>query len=253
MNKDIVMNTTEKFIKILSKPETLENKDLVKIILTKGIDPLDFAIANCAIMYSESLPLIVKEAINQNPDIEIIKLLLEVGVDPNSRKTEDNWNTAALHYAARHNNLELAQLLISSGAEVDVRDKNDNTPLHYVDKTDSIEVVEFLIQSGADVNAKAIKGSTPLHYAAWNNHLAVAKLLISSGAEVNAKNDDGRTPLHRAALRNSLELAQLLISSGADLYAIDNNGERPIDIALSRIINGESSIKNISKMIEILL
>ena len=247
------MNTTEKFIKILSKPETLENKDLVKIILTKGIDALDFAIANCAIMYSETLPLIVKEAKNRNADIEIIKLLLEVGVDPNSREMTDNWNTTALHYVVRWNHLELAKLLISSGAEVNVRDKNDNTPLHYVDKTDSIEVVEFLIQSGAEVNAKNNIGRTPLHSAARRNYLAVAQLLISSGAEVNPKDDDGWTPLHWAAKDNHLAVAELLISSGADLYAIDNNGERPIDIVLSRIINGESSIKNMSKMIEILL
>jgi hypothetical protein len=67
---------------------------------------------------------------------EMVRALLDVGFDPNeTRETFISeltvWGTA-LHYAARHGDLELARLLIEHGADPDSRDCIDSkTPVEW--------------------------------------------------------------------------------------------------------------------------
>ena len=46
-----------------------------------------------------------------------------------------------------------------------------------------LELAELLIKKGADVNAKSWCGETPLHYAACYNSFKVEKLLIEQGGK----------------------------------------------------------------------
>ena len=150
--------------------------------------------------------LFFRELDKRNPDMENIQVFLDSGlVDVH---TKDKWGNTPLYWAAAWGSLEVVELLISSGAEVNAKGYNDWTPLHLVAVRHSLAVAELLISSGAEVNAKTNGGSTPLHAAARMNSLEVAELLISSGADVNAKNNDGQTPLHRARSQEMKTLLQ---------------------------------------------
>ena len=159
-----------------------------------------------------------------------------VGPDPNSSAktselttvtgtpellSKDNVGETALHAAARDNSLEVATLLIDSGADIEAKNEAGETPLHYAAWQNSLEVAQLLIDSGADINAKDNDGNTALHWAALRNHFDFATLLINRGADINAKTDDGKTALHRAAKYNLLEVATLLIDRGANTDGID--------------------------------
>lgn len=56
-----------------------------------------------------------------------------------------------------------------------------------------------LIASGANVNARGLDDDTPLHDAASNGHIALSRLLVERGADIHAKNKKGKTPLEVAA------------------------------------------------------
>lgn len=84
-----------------------------------------------------------------------------------------------------------------------------------------IEVAQMLIQKGADVNARSKHGYTPLHQAAEFNKANMSKLLIDNGADVNAQNDEGVTPL---LFSPSLDNLKVLMDNNANKNAQDNKG-----------------------------
>ena len=89
-------------------------------------------------------------------------------------------------------------LLLASGT--DLKAQLDGL-LHHVK---SVEVANLLIKNGANVNANSQIGATPLHSIILqqpafdmnqNYTVQLVELLITKGANVNAVNGQGRTPL----------------------------------------------------------
>ncbi|HBY05414.1 MAG: hypothetical protein UV38_C0003G0107 [candidate division TM6 bacterium GW2011_GWE2_42_60] len=104
------------------------------------------------------------------------------------------------------------------------------TPLHRASQHGFIDIAEYLISQGADVNAQDEHLKTPIFDAL--NYPEFVKLLLKHGAKINAKHEDGSTPLHYALTLDSHPHApKLLIDSGADIYARDNDGYTPLSCA----------------------
>ena len=95
------------------------------------------------------------------------------------------------------------------------------------------EEVQTAIWTGARVNARTGEGNTPLHRAAeFNPCPEVVTMLLKAGADVNARNYAGRTPLHSAASRKlEPEVISRLLKEGADTEALDVCLKRPVDYA----------------------
>ena len=72
------------------------------------------------------------------------------------------------------------------------------------------EIAKELISAKADVNVKDKEGNTPLISAAKEGHTEVAKELIGAKADVNARDKDGTTPLIWAAKRGHMEIANMI-------------------------------------------
>jgi len=158
----------------------------------------------------------------EDGNIEAVKQHLAAGADVNAN-TDTGWTP--LCFAA---NKEIAELLITNGANVNAKEGYSFAPLHAAAYAGQKEIVELLIAEGADVNAKLGDGWTPLHFAA---NKEVAELLIVNGADVNAKDETGGTPLLAAARYGRKEVAKLLITAGADVNAKRDNGHTPLDMA----------------------
>ena len=109
--------------------------------------------------------------------------------------------------------------------------KTRSISIQHASRKGDIEIVRQQIASGADVNVKTRDGQTPLHWAASFNHAGVAELLIANMADVNAKNKFGSTPLHYAASKGHKEIITLLIMAGANVNGKMNNGITPLSSA----------------------
>jgi ankyrin repeat protein len=141
---------------------------------------------------------------------------------------------------------EIAEMLISKGAPIDVRDVHGDTPLICAARHANYKIVELLFSKGVDINEKGNIGNIPLHWAStdeWPDEMADCQdqqtknrktrlFLLSHGADVNAKNDLGETPLHFAVQGGSasLEYVKLLISKGAEVNAMTSRGVTPLDL-----------------------
>ena len=129
---------------------------------------------------------------------EILSCLIEHGGDVNS--TYDNWQTP-LMIAAERGQMKLVTFLIEHGANLDRRDKDDQTALHYaVCGSDvSCEILSYLIENGAEVNAFTRHDNcTPLMLACKYGHLNAVTSLIEHGAKVNLQDAIGNTAVHYA-------------------------------------------------------
>ena len=130
--------------------------------------------------------------------------------------------------AAKNGDIDQAKQLITSGADVNTKQKFGYTPLHCAAWDGHKNIAEFLLARGADVNAATWLGDTPLHSAAERNHHDIAALLIHAGSNVNDKGCYGRTPLHHAARLGNKAIAQMLLANGAAVNVMDEGGYSPL-------------------------
>jgi len=156
--------------------------------------------------------------------LEKVKSLLECGADVNAIWL---FNGTPLHMAARQGHIEVAELLIANGADVNVK-YYDITPLDDAVGSGHKDIAELLITKSADVNAKGLGNSTPLHEAAVFGHMDVIELLLKNGAEVNVKNDAGQMPLSWPAYYGNTDIVKLLVANGADVNARNPERREPV-------------------------
>ena len=158
-----------------------------------------------------------------------LRMVLASGmVDVNCSQCEVNLEWTSLHWAAERDHIEVAKLLLESGAEVNKADDIGRTPLQVAAFSGHKEVAELLIEHGADPNVNENNGQTPIHVAAMSGHKEVTELLIEHGADPNVVDNHGKTPLHWAARMGRKELTQLFIEYGADPNVVENHGQTPL-------------------------
>jgi ankyrin repeat protein len=127
--------------------------------------------------------------------------------------------------------------LLDRGADVNMVDEDGQTLLHLAVYGECIEMVELLLQKGIDVNPNTNYHITPLESAAMFFWVAGVKLLILGGAKLDAEIPGGRSPLGVAIVgplktpdyipdpAQQLDMVLLLIHSGADVFARQEDGE----------------------------
>ena len=183
-------------------------------------------------------------------DLAGVQAELDKGVDVNTKCGDAG--VPPLLLTALNGHMEVAELLIANGANLEGTDKFGNTPLHYAAHHGSREIVILLITNSADVNAKDKCGESPLNMAAnketadllrkhggkygtfigavAGGDIDAVKMFLDAGTDVNEKVQHGWTPLHETAVFGHAEVAELLIANGADVNAWDGY-ETPLDVS----------------------
>jgi ankyrin repeat protein len=129
--------------------------------------------------------------------------------------------TTALHWAARWDDLETADLLLNAGADPKTANRDGATPMFLATQNGNAAMIEKLLKAGADPNAPVLShGETALMMAARTGNPAAVKVLLDHGAKPNAKDDlRGTTAAMWAAEQGHAAVLQLLAGRGADLAA----------------------------------
>ncbi len=112
------------------------------------------------------------------------------------------------------------------------------TPLHEAAANGHGQVAEMLISRGANPNARDDRGQSPLQRAAGNGHDDMVQLLLKHGADINARDAMGKTALHAAAAGGHPQLAQFLLDHGAESVSPTTQPAGPV-VADIRLVSAD--------------
>ncbi|XP_028720481.1 transient receptor potential cation channel subfamily A member 1 isoform X1 [Peromyscus leucopus] len=133
----------------------------------------------------------------QSGDLDMIKMCLDNGAHIDMI---ENGKCMALHFAATQGATDIVKLMISSytGSSdiVNAVDGNQETLLHRASLFDHHDLADYLISVGADINSTDSEGRSPLILATASASWNIVNLLLSKGAKVDIKDHLGRNFLH---------------------------------------------------------
>ena len=189
---------------------------------------------------------------NKLTSLDLIKLLLDKGADPNKAFQgqvhsttlccDPEVNSSPFYRAAIASDVDAMKLMLAKGAKVEW-------------SPSEVKKVGAPAAAGRGANANVGKtpimmamnggrgaafaagpgfdriGAPPFREAANRDPVEAMKLLLSSGANVNAKAPDGSTLLHQAVTAKQVPIIKLLVEKGAKLDAVNKDNQTPLMLA----------------------
>ena len=164
--------------------------DIVRVLLCHG------ASVNAKGELGKTALHLVLSGNRSGPDgVRIARLLLEHSADVNA---EDDDKETPLHLASNHGEIEIGRVLLIHGALANAANIWGQTPLHVLSLWPGVEdesrLVRILEVGGADIDARDKDNETPLHTAYRNNRFDIVNSLLNRGANEKVKNNKGETP-----------------------------------------------------------
>ena len=153
----------------------------------------------------------ILKSINENNLDEFI-LVLEHGLK-NDCIIDDKEGDYIYHSISRYNRFKFLNELNKRKIkfDIDILNKNKETPLITAINNKNIECGEILIKMGANVSKRNKGDLSPLMLACKFGFSNLVDLLINNGANINEKNILGETPLSIAQLHNHDDLAMKIL------------------------------------------
>ena len=178
--------------------------------------------------------------------IKNVKCCLE-HASKNCVNKKDVFHSTALHTAIHKNYVEIAKLLIESGAtdNFGAPDKkitfDEYAPtldeykpvLHFASTFGRVRIIRALIDAGFDINIRRrFDGTTALHWAAAGGCVKViTELLECPNIDINAQDKEGWTALHVASNLDRIKAVKALIEHGIDVNIKNRGRKTALDIA----------------------
>lgn len=124
---------------------------------------------------------LIHEACVYGPAMEIIKYLIEIGVDPNLK---NSFNATPLHTACRNGRFNIIEYLISIGVNINATDKWNWQPIHTVCYYQSCETIKYFLSLPIDLNSKINQ-----FMARYENYGLIDLIRLNCSLSDNEKNE----------------------------------------------------------------
>ena len=182
-----------------------------------GCTPLDYATA-CS--HLQTVPLL-KQQLNEPWEEQYV-------VD-----SVDSQGRSALHFAAAFGDINLIEMLVKQGLDVNIGDDEGWTPLHNAANRGQLESVRTLLRLGGreSMTKVAATSGTPLHQAVVKGHKDIVSLLLNEGCPISVMDSQGRSVLHHAAQHGQIHMIEMLQEKGLDVKIDDDEGCTPLHYA----------------------
>ena len=165
----------------------------------------------------------------QNNDVAAVNRVLQYdNVDRKNFNVNGSLDDPLLHIATSNNNLQICEMLVKFGADVNMFDFEDLTPLGVAERNTNYSICKLLLKKRKR-KERRISYKKTLHICVRKDDLINCKKHINC-VNVNETDERERTPLHVAVIFASDKLCQLLLKHGADVNAKDSYNDSPIQL-----------------------
>lgn len=161
------------------------------------------------------------------------QLLVRSGADVNLK---DNEGRTALFYAAENGQTALIRQLLRMNADINVIDANGKNIFIAAGEGQSIPAMELLSRDHFSVNSADAKGKTAMMYTTAKGTQAL-QWLIDNGADLNLQDQNGNTALMHAIKNLNQKAALVLVKSDVDLTAVNKEGKDAFALAADLMPN----------------
>jgi ankyrin repeat protein len=131
-----------------------------------------------------------------------------VAADPSALTTHSPDGWTLLHLAARFDQVAATEVLLDLGA--DLHDASNDKGMAPIHQAWSREMIVLLLSRGADINVRTIDGLTLLHSHATHASGELIQFLLDHGADPHAKTKANQTPWAIAVEQGNREAADIL-------------------------------------------
>ena len=215
--------------------------EVVRLLLHKGADPMDSDLPHTDSILCRAL---------DGPDrVEMVRILIDHGADVN----HDYYfrrGSRVLRHAIRKGYHAIARILLKAGVYIHYNgiDAYDREPLHVAVENNDVEMVQILIDAGEDINGRASRFNwqgvrhipvvhhnpeilaTPTQLASLDNNAELVQMLLDEGADPcrdvrqDTYADDGEvrykyvpTALQSAVHHGNAVTVRMLLKAHADV------------------------------------
>ncbi|WP_433355958.1 ankyrin repeat domain-containing protein [Microtetraspora malaysiensis] len=161
---------------------------------------------------------------------------LASGADVEAR---DRLRRTALLLAAAGDHVEVAEVLVTAGADPNAQDSRLDTPWLVTGVTGSVAMLNALLPAKPDLTVRNRYGGVSLIPACERGHVDYVREVLKTGIDVNHVNDLGWTGLLEAVILGDggppyQEIVRLLVAAGADVDLADRDGVTPLGHAVAK-------------------
>ena len=179
---------------------------------------------------SEDGATILHKAAAKGASFEIMDLLLSHDCYEIVNKKEKRNKASVLHFAVENCSIEVVQLLIDVGANVEAETKDLKTPLYWAAGAGRKDILEALVKNGARVDRTSSEKQTALFEAVGQGNKESVLYLLEQGVDVNACDKQGETVLHESIRRDDRAITDLLLKHKADKTIKNLDGRTPYNV-----------------------
>jgi ankyrin repeat protein len=145
-----------------------------------------------------------------------VKVLLEHGADPNLLASN---RQPPLYWALVSGHRSTVDALLNAHADLRAETPGHRTLLATAAYSlPDVELFELFLKAGVDINKSDIGGQTPLMGAAQTNDLSAVRFLLAHGADPTVVDSHNRSAAWYARQRNDEKVAQLLEAAAAPAH-----------------------------------
>ena len=175
----------------------------------------------------------VVEYIKEN-NIDLIKEYLRKYNSVDHILSHNDYRYRLIHIASANGKEDVVNMLISLNADINIIDKNGNTPIHLAAENGHVSIVNNLVNQGANTETLNVNGETAMFPAVRSGNVGLLRTMYNNNHGLFVKDNNNNNLIHHTIKHtkvNKSNIARFLIKYGVSLDEMNKDGLYPMDLA----------------------